>query len=592
MRSHPVLAALVPVLLAACAVGCGSKSDDTQTSGPPPRSLVGHPKNGELPPDLICPGDPACPASGDGTLKVGAAVEKITAPITEKLTYSAKGKPWEYRAAGGDKFDDANGNGVFDATWMAGFGTGRAAAGVNDDTYVRAVVLEQGSTKIAMVSVDCVGWMYEEVVRTRAELAAAGVDVSYLMMAATHVHEARDTMGIWGVDDATSGLDKTYNAFIRAQAIKAIKAALASAERVNVTFGSIKVDGHLKEADPKGRGVKSLISDTRDPVILDLAMNTMRFTRAGGDKGTVATLVNFAAHPEFADDKNTLLSSDFAWTLREGIEKGVDVGPMKKAGVGGIAVYLQGACGGQIGPGRVEVADATGKDFPEPTDAEPNSGLLRAKAIGQNYAYYALTSLDAGQGAATWETVRIGARIRKVYGGIENRAYHVALASRLFDRTAYHYDPALPINGDNQPDLLTEVGVLDIGPAQLLMIPGEIHPELVVGMAPELTPAPYLRVQTDNKNPPKLDKAPATGHLRSFGDPAAKFHWTLGLMNDEIGYILPSWNYELDPADPYYEEAQGDHYEETNSIGPLVEAEIVEPLRDLLKNTKTPISRP
>jgi hypothetical protein len=62
--------------------------------------------------------------------------------------------------------------------------------------------------------------------------------------------------------------------------------------------------------------------------------------------------------------------------------------------------------------------------------------------------------------------------------------------------------------------------------------------------------------------------------------------------NDEIGYVVPSWNYEIDANDPYYEEAPGDHYEETNSIGPKVEAEVVEPLRDMLKNTKTPISRP
>jgi len=588
MRSSRLLAALLPLL----SVACGSKSEDPQVSGPPPRSLVGHPKNAELPPDLVCPGDPACAPSDDANLFAGVAVEKITPAITEKLTFSAKGKPWEYRATGGDKFEDTNGNGVFDATWIAGFGTGRAAAGVSDDTYVRALVLKQGNTKIAMVSVDCIGWMYEEVVRTREQLKAEGVDLSYVLVGATHVHETRDTMGIWGVDDATSGLDKKYNELIRNQTVKAIKSALASAERVNATFGAIKVDGHLKDSDPLGKGVKAFVSDGRDPVIIDLTMNTMRLTRAGGDKGTVATVVNFGSHPEFAGSENTMLSSDFNSTLRESVEKGIDVGPMKKAGLGGVALFFQGACGGQIGPGQVEVADATGKAYPESSDADPSIGLARAKAIGVNYAYYALTSLDAGQGAASFETVRLGARIRKVYGAVENRGYHVAIASRLFDRTAYHYDTALPINAENQPDILTEVGVLDIGPAQILTIPGEIHPELVVGMTPELTPAPYTRVAPGNKNPPKLDKAPSGGHLLSFADPAAKFHWTLGMANDEIGYIVPSWNYELDPVDPYYEEAAGDHYEETNSIGPKVEAEIVEPLRDLLQKTKTPIARP
>lgn len=581
---------LVALGLAITLVACGSKGDDAPAPTPP-RSTVGHSKNGELPPDLVCPGAAACPASDDGTLFAGVASETITAPITEKLTFSARNKPWEFKANGGDKFDDTNGNGTFDGTWIAGFGTGRPAAGVNDEQFVRAVVLKQGNTKLAMVSIDCVGWMYEEVERTRAQLKAEGVDLSYVMIASTHVHEARDTMGIWGVDDATSGLDKAYNTFVRNQTVKAIKDALGKLERVNVTFGAIKVDGHLAGTDPAKKGAKAYVSDGRDPVIIDLTMNTLQLTRAGGDKSTVATLVNFGAHPEFADDKNVLLSSDFAWSLREGIEKGVDSGGLKKPGVGGLALFFQGACGGQIGPGQVEVHDFEGKLYPEPTDAEPAIGLARAKTIGVNYAYYALTSLEAGQGAETRETARIGVRARQIWASVENRAYHVAIASRLFDRQGYHFDEKLPISASNQPDIKTEIAVIDLGPAQMIAVPGEIHPELVVGMAPEHTPAPYVRVDPMNKNPPKLDRAPATGHLWELADKTAKFKWTLGMANDEMGYLVPSWNYEIDPNDPYYEEAPGDHYEETNSVGPKVEAEVIDPIRDMLKNTKTPIAR-
>lgn len=577
--------------LSLCLVACGSK-DDEAPAPTPPRSTVGHPRNNELPPDLVCPGAKECPASDDGNLFAGVASVTITAPIVEKLTFSARNKPWEFKANGGDKFDDKNGNGVFDATWIAGFGTGRAASGVSDDQYVRAVVLKQGNTKLAMVQIDCVGWMYEEVERTRAELVAAGVDVSYVLIAATHVHEARDTMGIWGVDDATSGLDKSYNAFVRAQTVKAVKEALGKLERVNLSFGAIKVDGHLAGTDPAKKGTKAYVSDGRDPVIIDLTMNTMRLTRAGGDKGTVATLINFGAHPEFADDKNVLLSSDFVWTLREGVEKGVDSGGLKKPGLGGMALYFQGACGGQIGPGQVEVHDFAGKLYPEPTDTEPTIGIDRAKTIGTNYAYYALASLEPGQGAQTFETARIGVRARQIWAAVENRGYHVAIASRLFDRKGYHFDEKLPIGAGNLPDIKTEIAILDIGPAQMISVPGEIHPELVVGMAPEFTPAPYVRVDPANKNPPKLDKAPATGHLWELADKTAKFKWTLGMGNDEMGYLVPSWNYELDPNDPYYEEAPGDHYEETNSVGPKVEAEVIDPIRDMLKNTKTPIVRP
>ena len=456
---------------------------------------------------------------------------------------------------------------------------------------MRAVVLKQGNTKLALVSIDCVGWMYEEVERTRAQLVKEGVNLSYVLIAATHVHEARDTMGIWGVDDGTSGLDKKFNEMVRNQTVKVIKDALGRLERVNATFGAIKVDGHLPGTDPAMKGVKAYVSDGRDPVIIDLTMNTLRLTRAT-DRATLATLVNFGSHPEFAGDQNILLSSDFVGTLREGVEKGVKSGAIEKPGLGGMAIFFQGACGGQIGPGRVDVSDFAGRTYPRSSDAEPTIGLARAMAMGTDYAYYALTSLDAGQGAQTFETMRLGVRVRQLWASVENRRYHVAIASRLFDRQGYHFDEKLPINADNQPDIKTEIGILDLGPAQMLAFPGEVHPELVIGMAPENTPAPYVRVDPTNKNPPKLASAPANGHTRQLADPAARFHWTLGLANDEMGYLVPAWNFELDPSDPYYNEAPGDHYEETNSVGPRVESEVIEPLRDMLKNTKTPIARP
>jgi hypothetical protein len=49
---------------------------------------------------------------------------------------------------------------------------------------------------------------------------------------------------------------------------------------------------------------------------------------------------------------------------------------------------------------------------------------------------------------------------------------------------------------------------------------------------------------------------------------AGEHNWILGLGNDEIGYLLPSYNFTLHSTVPYLNEAEGDHYEETNSIGP------------------------
>jgi hypothetical protein len=64
-------------------------------------------------------------------------------------------------------------------------------------------------------------------------------------------------------------------------------------------------------------------------------------------------------------------------------------------------------------------------------------------------------------------------------------------------------------------------------------------------------------------------------------NPGAKYVFTAGLAGDFIGYIIPAFNYVLDMQNPYLNDAPGDHYEETNSLGPLVEEQIQHPMMDL-----------
>ena len=44
--------------------------------------------------------------------------------------------------------------------------------------------------------------------------------------------------------------------------------------------------------------------------------------------------------------------------------------------------------------------------------------------------------------------------------------------------------------------------------------------------------------------------------------------WLVGLANDELGYVIPPFNFEVSADLPWFDEPDGDHYEETNSLGP------------------------
>ena len=56
-----------------------------------------------------------------------------------------------------------------------------------------------------------------------------------------------------------------------------------------------------------------------------------------------------------------------------------------------------------------------------------------------------------------------------------------------------------------------------------------------------------------------------------------------GLAEGFVGYIIPAYNYALDADNPYIVEAEGDHYEEVYSLGPLVEQHAIHPILDLLR---------
>ncbi len=200
----------------------------------------------------------------------------------------------------------------------------------------------------------------------------------------------------------------------------------------------------------------------------------------------------------------------------------------------------------------------------------------------------------------------LGFRAREIYVDVRNSAYHIAISTQLFQRDAYFYDPARPLGEDNVPAIKTELVVIDIGPAELVSVPGELHAELLLA-TPEgvsavdapypFTPEPFVilndpasnpNCEADgysrcNDGPPDLAKLDRSRVIDLARDPKARYRWVLGLGMDEIGYIVPSYDYLLDPQNPYFEAASpGNHYEETNSVGLDVEALIVDPILQLL----------
>lgn len=508
-------------------------------------------------PDSYCPGSAGCAAGEGGTFEVGAARAVITPAVDDTvdvMTVDVNGDGY-FSIRDGDMFADRDGQPGFQGVWIAGFGNARPASGVHDDVHATAVALRNADTTIVFCSIDVIGWFRDDMELIREMVADLAID--HVAIAATHVHQNRDTIGIWGITQDSTGRSDAYNALVRTQAAQAIRDAVGALRPAHVQYAEVDL------RDIPG-GPERLVGDNRDPEILDPWIRLMRFTDASDD-ATIATMVNFGAHPEYLDSHNTLISGDIGHWLRTGIEAGVPAPDGTTLdGVGGITIWMNGAVGGQIGPNQIDVR--AWDDTPVEQDADV---FAFTQTVGEQLAYWSLRALGPDGGSTTEETAALGYRTRTFFVDVQNTGFHIAISQGLFDRPGENWDPEMVIiPGENEPDLRTEVTVIDVGRATMITAPGELDPSLFLGgYDGEFTPPTTMLVDPGNPNPPDLSRAPAGPYLRDLARPDAMQVWLLGMTNDYLGYLVPEWNYELSTSAPYIDEAEGDHYEETNSVG-------------------------
>ena len=171
-------------------------------------SCAGGPEEPAWTPELVCPGDASgiCEAVDGATLRAGASRIDVTPDCYE--TWTDVDGNHEYAAStdtfadcGCDRLcpgdadypgpDEGEGDGEFQAVWIAGFQSSRAMTGPRDASLgwrgegdglsARVLALEHGETRLAIVAVDGFGWMHPFVKEVRAGVAEAGFDVDHVV---------------------------------------------------------------------------------------------------------------------------------------------------------------------------------------------------------------------------------------------------------------------------------------------------------------------------------------------------------------------------------------------------------------------------
>ena len=312
-----------------------------------------------------------------------------------------KGEPFEDDA--GNTTLDPDSKGKYDGIYLAGFGNNRLATGKHDDCWARAMVLEYGTTKVAFVSLDLIGYYSKASYYGFGEiqkLVDSKLGVSDILIASTHNHEAPDSIGLWGANSLSDGKYPKYLRFVDRQVAKAINQAAAATVPVRMKLG--RTD---PQASPSIAGMQTRTSG-RPPQFFDEELRVMQFFGTAGQmrNKAVATLINWNTHPESMEDQNTLITSDFPHAVRESAEKRF----------GGTAIYISGDIGAVeiIGDTNNKRGDRTrfdGKEFPlKPEGNRPVFTFERTEAIGRDIARAVFDALEHGE----WSTVT-GLEVKK-----------------------------------------------------------------------------------------------------------------------------------------------------------------------------------
>lgn len=308
--------------------------------------------------------------------------------------------------------------------YMAGFAQNRQATSIHDDLYVRALAMCTRERTIVFCALDLIGFfrpdMQDVIQRVRGHFTE--LTKPEILIASLHPHDGPDTMGLWGPDDRTSGVDPLYLAELKDKTVATILTALAAAIKESPSMKSVCLR------------VPGLAKNARNPEILDDELTALQFLDIDGRP--LVSLFDFACHPEVMWEHNTQISADYVGYLRQAVEETT----------GAPCIFFSGALGGMMTP-----------DVKEHSFAE-------AETIGQTLAK---SGLEALENASSFPVQELDVQKKEIKVKLTNILYKFAFRRKL-----------LPDVRDPQGKITSEVNLIKIGPAWFATIPGELLPKL------------------------------------------------------------------------------------------------------------------
>lgn len=341
-----------------------------------------------------------------------------------------------------------------------GVGPGTPSKSKQGELTTRALVLRSGQTTVAMVIVDALG--FPAVLGDRVRTLVPRIASENILIAATHTHSAPDCYAFPDGQGGHTG-DLKYME----------RVCQLSAEAINDALDRLK-PATLKVATGEAEG--RIAFNYYAPDLYDRRVGVLQVSDA--TDSTIATLVNYALHPEVLGASQGITSPDLIGPLCDRIE----------AEQGGVALFFNGAQGGMV--------TADNRDLDRPSDAvrgywEGKGDWTECQRIGHLLADESLRILKSAKPQAT---PGLACRSLSVRFPVENEMMRKIIQGS-------------PLKYPHAPDgsIQSRIHLVSIGSLDILTIPGEALPN--IGF--------YLKRKMHGQH-----------------------NWLFGLTNDAFGYIL------------------------------------------------------
>jgi hypothetical protein len=303
--------------------------------------------------------------------------------------------------------------------FLAGFGNNRRAETIHDDLYVRALAIQDETHTLVLAALDLIGFFRPDVYEVIHQVGKV-YPHAQVIIASTHTHHGPDTLGLWGPNLKTRGVDDAYLSASKEKVASTILMSLSDLQPAVFKAASIHVPGLVKNA--------------RNPEILDDELTLSQFLTAEGKPQV--TLYNFPCHPEVLWEHNPHITADYVYPLRREVE----------IQTGAPCIFFSGAIGGMLTP------DVRDHSFAE------------AEFMGRKLAEQGLEAIEA---ASVYPTFKISIQKKEIKAKLTNILYKAAFRRKL-----------LPDARDSKGHIASEVNLIKIGGLWFASVPGELLPKL------------------------------------------------------------------------------------------------------------------